>query len=462
MVKKIFLLVLLTGLIFLGGAASARSLYWDKIAVDLTLNRDSSVDIVETQTYIFDGAYNGGYRDIKFKGFDSISNIELYEGDIKYQAGSLDKYHYTVGNENGARRIKWRSRDVDEPEYSQTSKTFTIKYRVNGLIDHQKGFDELYWKAIFEDREGNVNKAEAVLHLPSPVEPEKLKVILYTNVSGATWQVTDPQTIVFRGENLPPGELFEVKVDFPPGLVAHVFSLKKTIKTFVSPYLPWVIAGAIFIFMLSLYLRLGRDYEVAGVATVITSPPTDLAPALAGTVIDEEAGMKELIATILDLSRRGFIGITEKVSKVWLFTTRDFEYQLKAMPVGLSDYEDKLIQGLFGVPKVGEVVKLSDLQNKFYKHVDGIVDLIFKQTVKLGYFEGNPRDVKMKYYLIAVGVFILGLVASFFGDFEVAIVNGMIAMFFFLPSFFLVQAVKERRLVQLVFMLPFFIAAGIM
>jgi predicted membrane protein DUF2207 len=372
MFRQIGLFLLLLTIFFGLNPAWAKSLSWDKITVDIYINHDSTVSVLERLTYVFNGSWNGGYRDIRIKGFDSLAVISLSEGKTNYEQGSLDKHHFKVGNYDGAKRIKWRSRWANEPEYKNSKTTFALKYKVYGLLSYHKNYDEIYWKAIFEDREGVVKSAQVKLHFPEAIDFNKLKVNLFTGTSGATWRKLDRKTILFIGRNLYPNELFEIKVQFPPGLIVRKTSTKRFIRTYLSPYLPFGFLGIAFFFMLGLYLRLGRDYEVKGGPKRVYTLPSDLGPALAGTLIDEDAGMKEIVATIIDLSRRGFFEITELVEQAWVFSKQDFKFELKKMPEGLNEYEKKVLRGLFAMPKVGETIKLSQLKNKFFKKLPEI------------------------------------------------------------------------------------------
>ena len=45
-----------------GRAAAQRSLYWDALEVEATLDADGVLDVTELQTLVFDGAWNGGER----------------------------------------------------------------------------------------------------------------------------------------------------------------------------------------------------------------------------------------------------------------------------------------------------------------------------------------------------------------------------------------------------------------
>ena len=168
--------------------------------------------------------------------------------------------------------------------------------------------------------------------------------------------------------------------------------------------------------MMGFYYRLGKDYGVSGVAKYIDTLPSDLPPAVAGTLIDERTDIKEILATIFDLAKRGYIEITEKVEKVWVFTNRDYELKLKKSGYDLLSYEKKVMDSLFSVSTPEAKIKISDLKNKFYLQLTDIKEKIYKETIKRGYFEEDPRKVIAKYIITGILVLVVGVVLLFFGD----------------------------------------------
>ena len=64
-----------------------------------------------------------------------------------------------------------------------------------------------------------------------------------------------------------------------------------------------------------LWYRLGRDKPVDMVADYLPEPPDDLAPGIAGTLLDEQADMRDIIATLVDLAQRKIISITEETDR---------------------------------------------------------------------------------------------------------------------------------------------------
>jgi len=71
----------------------------------------------------------------------------------------------------------------------------------------------------------------------------------------------------------------------------------------------------------------------------LTEPPSDLPPAIAGVVVDERADLKEILATLLDLGRRGFLEIFE--------LPEDYRFQLTGKSVPLRPFERVLVERLF-------------------------------------------------------------------------------------------------------------------
>ena len=443
------ILAIISWLLVVPSLAASRSLYWDSIQADIYINDDSSLSVVEKLDYVFTGEWNGGYRSINLKGLDEISNVELWEEKLQYVEGDLEKYHFTAERADGKLVIKWRSRNVDEPPYQDTRKTFILRYRVLGAINYLDGNDELYWKAIFEERDGVVKQGRAMVHFPIKVDPARLKVALFTGAPGATWRVQDEQTLVFSGSNLSPGELFEVQVKFPTGVVVRKVSVNKFLNQRISPFVVFLIPALAFLIMLYLYMRFGRDYEVKDIKRALEHKPSDLPPALAGTLIDERADLKEIMATLVDLARRGYIEITEVESC-------KFTLKLIKLPLNLMTFEIKLITDVFGTPLIaGSQVKMSDLRDKFYIHVEDLKNTIYEETLKLGYFEEDPRAVRNRFLIIGVILFILGAVPLFFVNLPAAFLLLWLAGFSGIPAYFLVQALNNRQIFQILFFLMF-------
>ena len=77
-----------------------------------------------------------------------------------------------------------------------------------------------------------------------------------------------------------------------------------------------------------------------------------MTPAEAGTLVDDDAGMRDITATIVDLAVRGYLVIEEKEKiKCWGFIkNKEYVFHMKKKPAewtGLKAHELILLAGIF-------------------------------------------------------------------------------------------------------------------
>ena len=80
-------------------------------------------------------------------------------------------------------------------------------------------------------------------------------------------------------------------------------------------------------------------------------PPAGLTPAEVGVILDEDAGLKDVSAIIIDLAVRGYLRIREVQKKGLVFTETDYEFdRLKDFnnDAELRPFEKHLLTSLFG------------------------------------------------------------------------------------------------------------------
>lgn len=176
--------------------------YWDFINVDINVQQNGDMQVTETQKYTFTGAYsNQRYRYIPMDKVDDIQDITVSE---------LGKeLPIERGVENGKLWIRWQHL-LNPPE----SHTFVLKYRVVGGLHVKQNETEVYWKAIFGDRQAPVKAGTVTVHLPKEVSGS---VTQYQNYGvPATAKEIDGRTFKFvANQALLPQEELEVRVTFP-------------------------------------------------------------------------------------------------------------------------------------------------------------------------------------------------------------------------------------------------------
>jgi uncharacterized membrane protein len=140
------------------------------------------------------------------------------------------------------------------------------------------------------------------------------------------------------------------------------------------------------------------------VADYLPEPPDDSPPGVAGTLVDEKADLQDVVATLIDLARRGYLTMTEEGERGFAGLTfnRDFVFERTSKDWhDLRDYEVTLLRKLFGSE---QSKRLSDLKNKFYTALPEIRTGLYDAVVEQGYFKTRPDVTRRNYTILAVAL----------------------------------------------------------
>lgn len=158
----LFVLLLLAG----GGPLAAqeppseKQFHWQEIAVRARLEADGSILVEERQHYLFTGDYNGGERgfDLRMRqrlDFQGISRqygdawTPLAEGDLS----EVDQFSWADSS-----RIRWRSRQPEDPPFDGTQLVYRLDYRISNVVFAQGEGYVLDHDFLFPDREAVVER----------------------------------------------------------------------------------------------------------------------------------------------------------------------------------------------------------------------------------------------------------------------------------------------------------------
>jgi len=127
----------------------------------------------------------------------------------------------------------------------------------------------------------------------------------------------------------------------------------------------------------------------------------------------ENADLKDITSTIVDLAVRGYLEIHEEKRKKFLVIGGGKTYRfkkIKKLDQDLLEYEKKLIGHLF---QGKDEVRLDDLKDKFYTHIKDINNALYEEVVdKKRFFPRRPDHTRWIYIGIGMGLFML---AGFLG-----------------------------------------------
>src|SRR4029450_298025 len=111
--------------------------------------------------------FEGGYREIPLKDGMSVTDISVSEGGKEYTPGASAKLGSsgapgTPGTPNlgDAYRIVWHYRATDE------QRTFTVRYRLDGLAVAHDDVVDVYWQAWGDEWQGAPGSLEGTMIFP--------------------------------------------------------------------------------------------------------------------------------------------------------------------------------------------------------------------------------------------------------------------------------------------------------
>ncbi len=406
--------------------------------VDLAVQKDGAVNVKEVIAVDFSGSPHHGidryiqtryrYDSVK-KDYDRLTPIDQVK--VTGSAGTPANFERKQDGDQTWLRIGDKDKTISGPH------TYTVSYRIRGVLNHFQDHDELYWNVVGDKWAVPIDHADASLTVPGPVN----KTTCFAGPSGSTLpcsnNTTSGQTASFAQTGLAAYTGFTIVAGLKVGAVSptpepileqrwtfqRAFALRPDTLAPTGGMVAVLVGGFAF-----LALRKGRDEQFVGGAAdqsfgndsnavervpvfgrdpipVEYVPPDDLRPGQVGTLIDEQANTLDVTATIIDLAVRGYLKITE-IPKQGLFGHTDWTLTRLANNDRLKQYERTLITGLF---KSGGEIELSDLKNHFHTTLVKVEDQLYDDTVKQGWFSTRPDSTRNHWKGIAIGVMVAGV-----------------------------------------------------
>ena len=418
------LLIFFIGINTNGSLAQIKTFYWERFDVDITLLENGDLRVEETQVLYFEGEpFTFGFSTIPTgnKGNnDGIVDIRVQEGDFIYtQDSSRRPGTFIIEEESDEVIINW----YFEPAIGRH--VYTFSYTVLGGVHVGDGSsedngDQVFWKAIPEEHSARIEASQVVLRLPQGVQPQtyynsnEYLVAAYINAEETdTIDIDvseDGRIITYQtNEILSPNAQLEVRVQFPHGLLSTNIpqwqqrqQAADTINlALVTLALCLLLAGPLAV--LTLWYSRGRDpHPEVVVPDYISEPPDNLPPAVVGTLIDEKADMHDILSTLVDLARRGYLLIEENKGHKFIRTDKSDE--------DLRPFEQEFLRGVFR----GKMQQtLSSLRYKFSDKLPQLRQLLYEELVENGLVPYSPESVRNNYGCAAFALFAMAAILFF-------------------------------------------------
>jgi uncharacterized membrane protein len=400
-------------------AQQLRSVFWNVWNVEIyDFNlAENTFMVQEIYDVAFEGTARKGNAFIENNYLDRLTDVKVYQDNVLLTESCSERAGtFCVRRVSDGVSIDYY---FNEP-ITNSNGHFTVEYKVHGALRAYEGGDQLWWTAVPTDTYGfSVGSSTITVTLPPELAPREGidPVVTY----GASSEIdVKGSVIVARSTNRIAGnDNFEIRVQFPhSGLLVQPrwqadFDEQRDYEENVKPLID---LGAIALSLLiaiggplavySHWLSKGRDPQVGPVPTFLSEPPSNLPPAIVGSLVDESVDTHDILSTIIDLARREYLVIEENQNKlVGIFTSSEFTFKRTDKPTtDLRKYEKDTLKYIFSNKQERS---LDALKNKFYVHIPKLQKALYEEMVQEGLFDSNPEQTRSTY--TGLGVFILGI-----------------------------------------------------
>ncbi|MFF5211644.1 DUF2207 domain-containing protein [Streptosporangium sp. NPDC000396] len=305
------------------------------------------------------------------------------------------------------------------------SGTATLEYDVKGAVTPLADVQELRWYAVGG---WSVPVDEAKVEVSGPARLQNLSCFagVLTSAIGCTSASPDHTgtTAEFEQQQMGPDEVLTVVIGYPAGATKGGPILERRFELSNAFTLNTVTGGALaglLVLLLGgiglLYWTRGRDARVvsheSGSLNAIENghfaPPDGVRPGQIGTLMDEQADVIDVTATIVDLAVRGYIRIDEQPRQAydspdWMLV------RLPSAPLNaLMPYEQALYGAIFDGR---DAVLLSHLQGTFASKLGEVRDALYRDVVTQGWFARRPDTVRTRWTTFGVLLIVAGVLAT--------------------------------------------------
>lgn len=426
--------------------AQSRSVLWERwdVIIDNIDTTSNRFDVAEIYDVRFTGTFRFGSAVIPDDRLENITDIRVYEdGRPLQESCSENPGTFCVTNVVEGISIVYYFSDP----ITDATQNFRIEYTVSGALRIYEDGDQLWWAAIPEDHFGfPIENSTITVQMPEGYGPREGIDPVVTYGAPGVISVQGEQIIATATRQIGGNEAFEIRVQYPhdPNAVPTAWQAdfdsqrdyEENIKPLVDIGLIGIslllaIGGPLGVF--AIWYTRGRDPEIGPVPEFLSEPPSDLPPAIAGTLVDERADTRDVLSTLIHLGSRGYLVIEENRSETEVFgltVNSNSEFIFKRTDKTLDDlreYERKIMQRVFG----NSLEKpMAELKDKFYVHMSNLKDDLYDELVDEELFTAKPSTTRSMWSTLALVV--LGI-AFFLGFMAVGAVDSISGMVLCVP-----------------------------
>jgi hypothetical protein len=292
-------------------AAHAKSYSADRFDSHIRVLPNGSIEVTETIVFRFEsGTFSEVFRDIPRRRTDRVEVVR----------GAIDERALPFGTDPGQLEVSQRSKvrvrwHLPQP-VSEATHTFTLTYRVDGVVYQTEEGDLFKWRALPGEHNYRIRESAITIEHPvAPSGPPRVKPSRAEQVdvdSGSGLTSVSAQSLRNNG-------WIEVALTFPAGsIIAAAPAWQQTERNAAALAPRWMMAalivlGAGLVLWFFMWQRYDQPHRSVTAVETLFSPPDDLKPAIAGSLSSNgRVNLEHAMGAIFNLADRGEIAIREE------------------------------------------------------------------------------------------------------------------------------------------------------
>lgn len=419
---------------------------------------DGSIIINEYITFRFNGGFNGVYREIITNGTDGIDNLKVIEknakGDILFKKTSKG-----ANGQSGVYEINQSTDKVNIKIYSTVrngEKTFNIVYKVKNVCKKYNDAGELYYSFLGKENKTYIENFNVNINPPYTFSKDKVKIFAHGPLNGVIKFINN-NTINLNVSNVSENNLIAARILFPKEYIknsnkiindngyAKILEeenyyankvkeekLRKEESRKKGKYASIVVS----LFGIYVIVASNKRYKRKNMFKIdpMDILPSECTPAVLSHFYKLNIDSTALLATILDLNRKGYFQIEEIKEEAFTDNSTDKRKNKGKNYKIIKVREDELLlqhEKYFMkwiIDKIGDKHSATTERIREYGKKDSAAfmrghnewtNLVKEETKRRGYFDLKCRDygvtiMALSIIMILISIALIAL-SGFYG-----------------------------------------------
>ncbi|WP_291561574.1 MULTISPECIES: DUF2207 domain-containing protein [unclassified Clostridium] len=421
--------------------------------------KDGSLKVEEILIMDFSGKFNGAFKDISTEGTNGIKDLKVFliedevEKEFKYseKAKNGDSFLYEIAEENkNLFRVKLYipSKNV--------KRKIKLSYTLSDVTTLYNDVGELYYNFWDKGYKSEIDSFNGVIALPKEVSEKDINAFFDTGDGFPTAKIENNK-IIFEATDIKKDMYLTGRVLFPKDILISSTktenkdglteilqkeerkrldyekrvetnkNIKKGINFLVYIFL--IIGLTFIIFYMKITKRIIKTED-------FNEFPEKCSPAILSRFYNGAVTTTEFITTLLDLNRRGFIGLENNT----VGKNEDYKIIVLDKPYEkLLAHEQYLIDWLIDISNYDNEITMKEIEKiakdkekginfmaSYHKWVKKVDDLAKDNN----YFDKSNRKSGVSYIILSIMTFIISIISLVNGN-VIAILSLIISIIIF-------------------------------